>query len=327
VKNKNKIMIGERIIQKSKTISISQSKDFNDFKSKNELINSLKRQETTVDINQIIYKEIFSPDIVEYYMLIKIDANNTCKDKKPHDSKYILDNYDYNLALQYEKRSFCRIVYIIFLSKNEAINAFLFKNPLHLKYLRISLFFFSLGSNFGLNSILYFNNKISEQFHNNKLSKDFWYSIYKNFSVIIICTLLSKILNFALKGMTHSKPIIEKLFRKQEDKMREVDKYIVTEETKLDINKKLKIIYKILQIKVILYFVIEIVLFLFYAYFIIAFGEVYRNTQLNVFKDSICSFILSFPTSMIYSLIFCILYRISLKYKIEILYKIILFLV
>lgn len=127
--------------------------------------------------------------------------------------------------------------------------------------------------------------------------------------------------------MTHSKPIIEKLFRKQEDKMREDDKYIVTEETKLDINKKLKIIYKILKIKVFLYFVIEIILFLFYAYFIIAFGEVYRNTQLNVFKDSISSFIVSFLTSMIFSLIFCILYRISLKYKIEILYKIILFLV
>ena len=127
--------------------------------------------------------------------------------------------------------------------------------------------------------------------------------------------------------MTHSKPIIENIFRKEEDKMRKDEKYIVSEETKIEINNKLKTTYKRLKIKIFIFFIIEILIFLFYKYFMIAFGEVYRNTQLDVFKDSIISYILSFPTSMIISLILCIFYKVSLKYKIKYLYKIILFLV
>ena len=216
---------------------------------------------------------------------------------------------------------------IIFLSKDETINAFLFKNPLHLRYLRICLLLFSIGSDCGINAILYFNSKISGQFHHYQSCKDFWYTIYDNLYITIICTISSKILNFALKGMTHSKCTIEKIFRKEEDKMRKDEKYIVNEETKFEIYNKLKIIYKLLKIKLIFFFVIELVLFIFYSYFLIAFGEVYRNTQVNVYKDSIASYIISFPTSMAISLVLSVLYRVSLKYKLKILYKIILFLV
>ena len=46
---------------------------------------------------------------------------------EPPDSKYILDNYDYDTGLKYEKRSIGRIYYIFLLSKTNILNTFYFE--------------------------------------------------------------------------------------------------------------------------------------------------------------------------------------------------------
>ena len=51
-----------------------------------------------------------------YYKLIQINSNNE-KNSKPPESKYILDNYNYESAIKYDNRDFWRIFYIILLSK------------------------------------------------------------------------------------------------------------------------------------------------------------------------------------------------------------------
>ena len=45
------------------------------------------------------------------YPLIKIKADNE-KNYFPMKSKYILDNYDYNEAIEYENRNYLRIFFI-----------------------------------------------------------------------------------------------------------------------------------------------------------------------------------------------------------------------
>ena len=279
-----------------------------------------------IDINSFIEKGIKSQKIDEYYYLIKIDANNTSKDKKPPESHYTLNNYDYDLALKYEKRSFCRKFYIILLSQDETLNSLLFKNPLHLNYLRFSLLRLSIINKCALNAILYYNGKISDQFHYIG-KKDFWYMLYNNLFITIMCTLISKLIIFILRNMTTSKDKIENIFRNEEDKMRKDNNYIVSNTKKIEIQKKIKQILKLLKITIFPFFVIQLFLLLFYFYFMIAFGEVYKYTQFHVLKDSITSYIISFPISITISLVLCILYEIALKYKLKILYKIILFLV
>ena len=297
--------------------------------SQNELIidklNTIIKPETN-EINTIINKQINSKDIVEYYALIKIDANNKSKDKKPQESHYILDNYDYKLALKYEKRSFCRIFYIILLSKDVIINALLFKNPLHFKYMRFCLLILSFSIDGALSTLFYFNDKISDNFHYIGTNQ-FWHSIYISLSTTIITIILSKILVFIFINMTHSKSSIEKEFRKEEEKMRENNNYFVNDKRKLEIQIILNKVLKILKIKIIFFFICDFLIMMIFSYFAIAFSEVYKNTQINVFKDFITSVVITLPTSMVISLIFTILYIISLKYKVEILYKIILFLV
>ena len=295
-------------------------------KNLNDIIPEPNENQCEKCINKYIDKNINTSDLVEYYTLIKIDANNTTKDKTPQESKYILDNYDYNLALEYEKRNFGRIFYIILLSKDEVLNTFLFKSPLHLKYLRICLLLLSLGNDCGLNAILYFNSKISDQF-NYICDNNFWQIIYNNLYITILCTIINKIAYFLLKNMTTSKCCIERLFRNEEKKMRKDENYKVNNKTKKEIKCKLKAIFYLFKVKIFLFFLIEIILLLFYCYFMIAFCEVYKKTQINILKDAVFSFIISYPISIGISLILCILYKQSLKYKKEKLYKFTLFLV
>ena len=329
-RNKTKVEVkNNRNIDSLKKIKTTMIKSLKDSTSQNEFIidrlNTFKRQET-IDINEKIDELINNPELVEYYKLIKIDANNESNNKKPQESKYILTNYDYDLALQYEKRSFWRICFIILLSKDDFLNTFFFKSPLHIIYLRVCLLIFSFSSDAGLNTLFYFNDKISDQFHYIG-NHQFWHSIYKNLLFTILCTILTKIMGFFLLFLTQSISSIEEEFKKEEKKMRENKNYFVNNERKLEIQRKINKILKILKIKIAIFFIIDLLLMIFFLYYQSAFSAVFKYTQINIIKDTVSSFILALPTSFATSLILCILYKISLKFKIKLLYKSILFLV
>ena len=81
--------------------------------------------------------------------------------------------------------------------------------------------------------------------------------------------------------MTNSKSAIQKVFRNEENKMREDNKYYVDEEKKILIQENIKKILKILKIKIRIFFLIEIMIQLFFYYYIIAFCEVYKEINLK----------------------------------------------
>ena len=331
-RNKKRIIVKKK---KKKIVNIRRvntqinSNIMKDSYSQNELIveqlNTFKRQKT-IKINEVINERLNNPDLVEYYTLIKIDAYNNSKDKRPQESHYILNNYDYDLALQYEKRSFWRIFYIILIARDNTLNVFLFKSPLHIKYLRVALLILSFLTDGSLNSLFYFNDKISDNFHYIG-DHEFWHSIRYDLMTIFVSTILGKVAIFILQFLTNSKSAIEEEFKKEEKKMREDNNYIVDDNRKLEIQRKINKIIKNLKIKIIIFLIIELIFILFNLYYVTAFCSVFPYTQINVYKDTISSFIISIPTSMAISLVMCTLYKISLKYKIKILYKIILFFV
>ena len=72
---------------------------------------------------------------------------------EPPDSKYILDNYDYDTGLKYEKRSIGRIYYICLLSKTNILNTFYFELNLVEQTIRLTLFIFNYSCDCGLNEI------------------------------------------------------------------------------------------------------------------------------------------------------------------------------
>ena len=81
-----------------------------------------------------------------------------------------------------------------------------------------------------------------------------------------------------------------------------------------EINKKLKL-------KILFFFISETLIMLFFFYFVTAFCEVYKGSQISWIVDSILSFIISFLVDTIFSFFIAIIYIISIKQKCRWLYK------
>ena len=65
---------------------------------------------------------------------------------------------------------------------------------------------------------------------------------------------------------------------------------------------------------------------LFFCYFVTAFCDVYKMTQISWIIDSIISYILFFPIEFLVSLLMAIFYVIAITKRLKWLYKIVLYL-
>ena len=254
--------------------------------------------------------------------MIQISANNS-PNNTPPQSNCFLDNYNYREAIKYDKRSFCRIYYICILAKENILNIILINSPLELKSLRICLLIFAYSCDFALNTLFYFNSNISDKYYYNGNNK-FFYTIFNNISISVISTFISLVLLIFFKILTTSKDSIEELFRKEERKMRKDSNYMVNFIKRKQILMNVYEIIKILKIKIIIFFIFEFSIMLFFFYFVTAFCEVYKQSQISWISDSLVSFFLSFPIEFGTAFLIAVFYKISVKKKCKLLYKIVM---
>ena len=98
------------------------------------------------------------------YALILINSNNT-GNHLPLKSNYILNNYDYEEAIEYEQRPFLRILFIYLISKDPVLNIIFLNPPLEIKPLRLCIFIFSYSCDLALNAFFYLSENISDKYH------------------------------------------------------------------------------------------------------------------------------------------------------------------
>ena len=144
------------------------------------------------------------------YSLIQIDANNKLN-KKPPSSDFLLDNYDYDSAIKYDKRSFCRLFYICVIAKENIINILVFKTPLDIQSLRICLFLFSYSCDLAFNTIFYSNQNISDKYHYNG-NNLFLFTMVNNFLQTILSAVVGLILVNIFQHMIDSRGAYEDIF-------------------------------------------------------------------------------------------------------------------
>ena len=199
--------------------------------------------------NEIKNKRLFSPN---KYSLIQIDANNS-SNTKPMNSNIILDIYDYETALKYDKRNYWRLFYICILAKENIINLFFFKTPLDIQSLRVCLFLFTYSCDLAFNTIFFTNENISDKYHysGNNL---FIFSILNNLIQSIISSIVGLILVNIFQHMIDSRGNFEDIFREEEKKMRKNKNYKVKKKTKLKIIENLKKIFSKLKCYNIFYY-------------------------------------------------------------------------
>ena len=144
-------------------------------------------------------------------------------------------------------------------------------------------------------------------------------------TITIFSTVVSYLLVKSLNLLTNSKSKIKLLFKEEEQKMRKNKKYQVDNNRKRFIFNTLLNIFKCMKIKIVCYIIIEFLIMLFFLYFITAFCEVYRDTQISLLYDFFISFILSIPLELLISFFISLLYIAAIKLKLKFLYDISLF--
>ena len=258
-----------------------------------------------------------------FYNLIHVSANNNSTNR-PLDSKFILDNFEYETAIIYDKRSFFRIYFICLLSKENILNTFFFKSPLEVTSIRLCLFIFNYSCDFALNAFFYLNQKISDRYHYSGENL-FIYSIVNNLTISITSTLCGFILFNLLSVLTNSKDQIVSIFRREEGKMRNDKNFKISSHTKIRIIKELnKIIHK-LSLKIKAFIMIESTLLLFFCYYMVAFCSVYKKTQFSWLADCGVSFLATIPFEFATSFLIAAFYKLALNYKLKFIYSISMF--
>ena len=284
------------------------------------------KQKNSKNITKNFTKNIIKKKIIlssKRYCLIKIDANNTMK-KKPVNSDTILDNFDYQTAIQYDRRSFWRLFFICLLAKESIMNIILFHTPLDLRSLRICNLIFSLSCDLAFNTLFYTNQKISEKYHYK--GKDlFLFSLINNIVISVFSSLSGLVMVNILQQMIDARSCFEDLFRNEEKKMIKNDNYKVSKERKKIIVNKIMDMFLKIKIKIIIFIILEFSTMLFFYYFVTAFCEVYTKTQKSWLSDCLSSFLISFVCEIITALLITIFYILSIRYKIKFVYKLVLF--
>ena len=257
------------------------------------------------------------------FPLILINANNI-ENHELLKSNYILDNYDYNEAIEYDNRSFCRIFFIYLIIKDNVLNIIFFNPPLELRPLRICIFMFNYSCDLALNALFYLSDNISDKYHYSGANR-ILFSLINNLTISISSTIVSMILLTFFESLIQSSNSIVKLFRDQEELLKSDKNYKVDEQTKSKISNDIAKILRCLKIKIIFFIIFEFLFTLFFFYYVTSFCSVYKSTQISWLLDTISSYVISFIITLAISLIFSILYKISIIYKIKILFSISMF--
>ena len=250
----------------------------------------------------------------EIYTLISLDANNISENREPKDSFFIIDNYYYDLALKYEKRSLCRIFNIIIMN-TDFFYAFYFNSSLYLKSLRKLLILRAINDDILFNALLHYDD----------LKKSKLYIILNYVIMPFISMIISIILSFIYGKLIDCKDDLKDLFIEEEKKMRKNAHYKVEKSKKIEIKIKIYQILKCLKIKIIIFFIIDILFWIFSFYYLVIFYFVYYQDQGIFISQFFASAFQTIAISTFKSFILAILYKISLKCKCEYLYNFTLF--
>ena len=203
-----------------------------------------------------------------------IKVNNVIETVK-NKIKYIdeeINELPYDLAILYDKRTYCKFYVSLIKTKHNLIFA-LSDNDYNSRIIKIDLFLIGFAVEYAVNALFYNDNTMHNIYQNKGQ-----YDLEAQIPIIIYSYLISIVLNTLLNILALSSGAIIAF------------KNI---KSKINLLKKAKELIKILNVKFILYFIIIFLLLSFFWYYIAIFCVIYKNTQIHLLKDTIMSFGLS----------------------------------
>ena len=182
-----------------------------------------------------------------------------------------INTLSYDLAIKIDKRTY--LEYYISLVKTQHDLLFPFYNDYNAPIIKYDLFFINFSIAYTINA-LFFNDKTIHEIYKDKGSFNLEYQIAQ----IIYSSLISLLLNTIMKKLALLNDDILEIKREKN-----ID----------DIKEKEKSLFRKIMIKSLLFFVIGFLLLSFFWFYLAIFGEVYKNTQYYLLKDTLISFSLN----------------------------------
>ena len=238
---------------------------------------------------------------------IYIKGKNSNENEQNKNNKKLddldLNNSSYERALELDKRTFEQIYWSRLKTKHLIIFTFISCHDYNLQYIKISRFVFLVCTSMALNVFFFFDSSM------HKIYLDYGeYNFIQQLPQILYSTIVSLIIEIIIGILSYTDINIYQI--------RQI------EQATLD---KIEPILKRMKKKLIIYFIITFVLFLFYWYFISTFCAVYNNTQIIYIKDFISSFSIGLVYPFIIQLVFSLVRIFALRKKTKVrslLYKI-----
>ena len=227
------------------------------------------------------------------FVINQDDIVNNHYNKKEIYDDLDLNNLNYEEAIKFDKRTFIQI-YLSKLKNNHLILFTFFScNDHNLINIKISRFLFLICTNLAMNVVFFFDSSM------HKIYLDYGkYNFIQQIPQIIYSSLISLIIGILISILIHT----------------DINIYEIRQLKKFS-SKKVNKILKLIKIKLIIYFIISFILFLFYWYFVSAFCGVYTNTQIIFIKDSSTSFCLGLLYPFLIQLFFTLIRLYSLRGK------------
>ena len=220
------------------------------------------------------------------------------KHKLPHLNDCELNDYSYEKALLYDKRTFCQYFCSLIKLEHLLFFAIIPSKDYNSKAIKICIFLFSFALNLTDNALF-----IDEENMHNIYELKGVYDIINQIPQILYSYIITSIINFIIIYFSLTqKDIIEK--KNNLNKSIDIP----------DIPKYKKLI-QIIFIKFVIFFIISFIFLLFFWLYISCFCFIYKNTQIYLIIDSLFSFGLSMLSPFIFYFISSIFRINSLKNK------------
>ena len=217
-------------------------------------------------INDNIIKINSKSKIINQYKIKKIKIRNNYINEE-------INGLSYNLAMQYDKRTFCQYYISLLKIQHNLIRALFNKDDYNSGIIKIDLFFIGFTIEYTVNGLFY-NDDTMHKIYESKGQ----FNLESQIPIIVYSIIISYIFNLPLNFFALSNDVIISFKR---------------DRTKNNIIKKAKSLKKVLACKFFLYFIISFLFLFFFWYYISLFDVIYKNTQIHLLKDTLMSFGLS----------------------------------
>ena len=219
--------------------------------------------------------------------LVHLNNNNNNKD---YDDMYYFE------AIKEDNRNFLSISYTFFASKIDLLRILFFPKSFDIFYITLSVLLLCLIIDFTINALL-FSDEIMSKKYNNQNKLNFWTSGL----LAIIANIFGNIISWFITKLSEYSSSLELI--------------------KKEVNNNNKILftyskmYKIIKIRLLIYFIIQFIITLICVYYLIIFCSLYHYSQRALFKNYLLGLLLSLLYIKVITFIIALLRYISLKCK------------